>query len=155
MLHHEIGGARQILRRRHVRHGRAVVITGLGLVERGAHHEHGRAVLDRRHAPCREAAAVAHALDVVDDGVGGVAAEQKVGVQRMDGARRVDRAHGGDQRLAEHLPAVDALPAVSRAHAAIEVLLELLEIENGDEARDGPGRFKVGRRHGWTWVCWK
>ena len=40
---------------------------------------------------------------------------------------------GGDQRLADHLAAEDALPADLRAAAAEEIVLERLEIEDGEK----------------------
>ena len=41
----------------------------------------------------------------------------------------IHRARRGDERLAEHLSAVDALPPFVRARAAIVVALDLFEIE--------------------------
>ena len=47
--------------------------------------------------------------------------------------------HGGDQRLADHLAAEHALPADLRAAAAKQVLLELFEVEDGEQVGDGGG----------------
>ncbi len=58
---------------------------------------------------------------------------QRVRRPALDGARR------GDQRLADDLAAEDALPAFERALAAEEVVLQLLEIENGEEPFEGGG----------------
>ena len=85
-------------------------------MERGGHGEDRLAVLDRHHAPGREAAAVANAVDLVDDGHRGIAGAQEIGVQRMRQAA-VHRAMGRDQRLADHLAAEHALPADLRAQA--------------------------------------
>ena len=97
------------------------------------------AVLDRHHAAGGEAAAVADAVDLVDDRDLGIAAEQEIGMQRM---RRpigdvVDGAAGGDQRLADHLAAEHPLPALLRRAAAKQVHLDRLEIEDGEEILDG------------------
>src|SRR6185503_9450968 len=43
------------------------------------------------------------------------------------------RAHGGHQRLAQHLAAVDPLPALLRAAAAKQVLLQRLQVQNGEQ----------------------
>ena len=101
------------------------------------------AVLARGDAPGGEALAVADAVDVVDDRHLGIARQQEIGVHGM---RRpaLDRAHGGDQRLADHLAAEHALPADLRAAAAEQVHLERLEIENVEQILDGGG-------HGGSW----
>ncbi len=59
-------------------------------------------------------------------------------MQRMRLAA-LDGAAGGDQRLADHLAAEDALPADLRAVAAEQVDLEPLEIEDLKEVVDGAG----------------
>ena len=43
---------------------------------------------------------------------------------------------GRDQRLADHLAAEHALPADLRAQAAKQILLELFEIEDGEQLFD-------------------
>ena len=55
----------------------------------------------------------------------------------------LDRAAGGDEGLADHLAAEHALPADLRAAAAIQVVLELLEVEDGEEIVDGAGHGVV------------
>src|SRR5262245_22175338 len=90
------------------------------------------AVLDGGHAPRREASPIADALDLIDDRHLGIAAENEISVQRM---RRplcdfFDGAAGRHQRLTDHLPAIDALPARLRRTAAKQVYLQRLEIEN-------------------------
>ncbi len=47
----------------------------------------------------------------------------------MDVAIRIHGALCGDQRLTDHLSAEDTLPAHLRAQAAIEVFLQLFEVE--------------------------
>ena len=58
----------------------------------------------------------------------------------------VDRAGGGDQRLADHLAAEHALPADLRAAAAEQIDLERFEIEDGQQVLDGG-------RHGAVIYC--
>ena len=64
----------------------------------------------------------------------------------------VDRAIGGDQRLADHLPAEHALPADLRAHAAKQIHLERLDVENGEELVEGAahdvGLYQFCKRSG-------
>ena len=48
----------------------------------------------------------------------------------------IDRAAGGDQRLPDHLPAIDALPARLRRAAAEQVHFELFEIEGDEQVLD-------------------
>ena len=135
--------ARQVLGRRHVRHGVLVVEARLRLVERHAHDEHGAAVLGGRDAPRGEAAAVAHALDAVDDRPRQVAGLQEIGVQRMGDALGRHRAHGRHQRLAQRLPAEHALPGLLRAAAAKQVILQRLQVQDGEQVLDGAGRLGV------------
>ena len=69
-------------------------------------------------------AAVAGAVHFVEDRNLGIAGAQEIGVEGMADAP-LDRAAGGDQRLAQHLPAEDALHAVFRALAAENIFLDL------------------------------
>ena len=55
-------------------------------------------MLDGLYAARREAAAVADALDVVDNGPRRIASQQEVAVQRMYGAFRLDGARRSDER---------------------------------------------------------
>ena len=83
---------------------------GSCIVEAGLQVEDRLAVLDRHDAAGGEAAAVADAVDLVEDRHGRVAGPQEVGVQRVhEPAAFVDRAGGGDERLAGHLAAEHAL----------------------------------------------
>ena len=75
-----LGFARQIFRRRHVRHFGLMVEARLVGVERHQHGEDRMAVLARGDAPRREALAVADAIDVVDDRHFGIARQQEIGV---------------------------------------------------------------------------
>jgi len=97
-------------------------------------------VLDRDHAAGREALAIANAIDLVHDGNDGVAGEQEIGMERV---RRpignIDGAAGGDQRLADHLAAINALPAHLRRAAAKEIDFDLLQIEDAQQIRNRRG----------------
>ena len=154
MLGLELLLARQLLGRRHLRHGVLMVEARLRVVEGAAHDEHRPAMLDGRDAPGGEAAAVAHALDVVDDRPRRIAGQQEVGVQRVGDALRRHRAHGRHQRLAQHLAAVDPLPALLRAAAAKQVLLQRLQVQDGEQtarARCRASGVRVWR----TWWAWR
>ena len=104
-------------------------------------------MLDGLDAAGGEAAAIADALDVVDDGPRGVAGEQEVPVQRVHRPARVDRARRRHQRLAQHLAAEDALPALVAAGAAEQVVLQRLEVEGGEESVQ---RALAARHRRWT-----
>ena len=97
------------------------------------------AVLDRNHAPGRETAAVADAVDLVDDRHLGIAAEEEIRVQRMRRADRhvIDRAAGGDQSLADDLSAEHPLPARLRRAPAEQIYFQDFEIEDFEQFVDG------------------
>jgi hypothetical protein len=77
----QVARAAQLVRRGYVRHRLLVFEAGLLALERDDHRQDRLAVLDRLHAPRREGAAVAHAVDFVDDRQAHVAGAQEVGVQ--------------------------------------------------------------------------
>ncbi len=137
----ELGFARQSVGLRHIGHFGLVREAWLGAVERHRHGEDGVAVLDGDDAPGGEALAVADAVDLVDDRHLGIAAEHEIGVQRMRRPRRhvVDGAAGGDQGLADHLAAIDALPARLRRAATEQVFLERFEVEDVEDFLNGGG----------------
>ena len=87
-------------------------------------------MLDGNHAAGGKAAAIADAIDIVDDRHCRIAWAEEIGVERMS-VTVLDGAIGGDQRLADHLATEDTLPADLRAHAAKQVLLERLDVEDG------------------------
>jgi hypothetical protein len=115
--------------------------TRLLAMKRGHHGKDRPAVLDRFHAARRKAAAVADAIDLIDDRYLRIAGQNEVGVQRMD-KTGLDRACRRDERLADHLSAEDALPADLRAHAAIEVHFQPFEVENFNQGLNGIGHAK-------------
>ena len=124
-----------LLGRQHVGHLVGVLEAVLGPLEVGRLEVDRPAVLAGHHPPGRERAAVAQALDVVDDRHGVVAGAQEVGVQRVHDVRRVDRPDPGQQRLGGDLAAEDALPVGLRLAAAVEVDVDQLEVEELDAAR--------------------
>ena len=78
-------------------------------------------------------AAVAHPIDLVDDGRGHVARQKKIGVHRVHRAP-FDGAPRRHQALADHLAAEDALSPEIGGLAAEEVDFELFQIELRDQA---------------------
>src|SRR5690606_13702940 len=84
---------------------------------------------DRRDTARGEALAVAQAVHEIDDRRLQVAGQDEVAVDGMRVAVLLDRAARGDERLREHLPAEDAAAADVAVAAAIDVVLDLLEVE--------------------------
>src|SRR5207247_2653935 len=80
------------------------------------------------------------ALDLVDDRDRRIARPHEISMQRMR-VTALDRARRSDQRLADHLAAEDPLPARLRAAPAEEIVLERLEIEDGQELSDRARHF--------------
>jgi hypothetical protein len=133
---HHVGGHRvarlQVLGLGYLGHRQLVFGAVLAALERGRQEEDRPAVLDRGHAAHREAAAVAGAVDLVDDRGLDVAGHQEVGVQRMRGSRLVElveRRLGRGQRLAQDLAAEHVSGADVAALAAEQVDLEPFERE--------------------------
>ena len=106
------------------------------LVEGGGHDEDRRALLPGHDAAGREATAVPNPLDLEQDRLAGIAAEQEIGVQRV-GVAASDRSLSGDERLGQHLAAKHPRPAVVRRMADEAVLARRLEIEQGDKVVGG------------------
>ena len=91
-------------------HRQLVVRARFVVVEAGLEVEDRPTVLDRHDTAGREAAAVADAIDLVQDRQGRVARAQEVGVERMHQAGvLVDRAGRSDERLPGHLATEHAL----------------------------------------------
>ena len=144
----DVLGIRQFLGGRHIRHRQLVVEAGLRLVERAAHREDRPAVLDRLDAARGEAAAVADALDIVNDGPRGIAGQQEIAVQRVHRAAGIYGARRCHQRLPQHLAAEDALPAFVAAGAAEQVVLQRFEVEGGEEGVQRSLRRGIVGGHG-------
>src|SRR5690606_37346640 len=128
----DIGDVRQAVGSFDLRHRRLVLQAFFRLLERRRQVEDGPAVLDGDHAPHGEAAAVARAVDLVDDGGRDVAAAQEVRVQRMRHAS-VHRVVRRRQGLAENLPAENLRAADVPALAAKNVVLYALEAQQPQE----------------------
>ena len=101
----EVLGAAHVLGHCHL-----VIRSRLVLVEAGLEVEDRPSVLDRHDAAGREAAAVANAIDLVQDGQGRVARAQEIGVEGVHQAGVFgDRAGRGDEGLTGHLAPEHAL----------------------------------------------
>ncbi len=59
-------------------------------MEGGRKREDRLPVLDGDDAPCREAAPVPYPVHLIDEGRGGIAAEQEIGMEGMGTARTID-----------------------------------------------------------------
>ncbi len=123
----------EIFRRRYVGHVELMAQTVFDGLERNRHVEDRDAVLHGDDTPRREAFAVANSVDDVQDRHRRIAGAQEIAVQRMRVALRRHRARRRDERLAEHLTAVDALPAFARARAAKMIDVDFFEIEQRDQ----------------------
>ena len=104
-------------------------------------------MLNGLYAAGGETAAIADALDVVDDGPRGIAGQQEVPVQGVYRPARVDRARRRHQRLTQHLSAEDALPALVAASATEQVIFQRLQVEGGEEGVQRGLRRVIGGGH--------
>ena len=138
MLFLQLPLVRQFAWRGHIRHLRLMLEALLALLKRYAEDEYRPAVLDRLHPARIETRAIAHALDIVDDGLTRFATEQEVTVHRMRETVRLDGTHGGNKRLRQHQSAIHALPALLLCSTAIEVLFQRFQIENADQFIECP-----------------
>jgi hypothetical protein len=116
------------VRGRHIRHVSLVFEAVFGRLERCREIQYGPAMLDRHDAAVRKAAAIAGAIDFVDDRRRHVAAAQEVGVQRM-GDPALDRMLRGRQGLSEYLATKDLGAADVAAVSAKNILLDPLEFQ--------------------------
>jgi len=118
---------RQVFRADHRRHAGLVLEAGFVVLERRAAGKNRVALLDRRHAACAEAAAIAHAVHRIHHRQCGIAGAQKITVQRMHVPLGFYGLAGSRQRLAEHLPAEQLAKTQVLAAAAKEVFLDRLQ----------------------------
>ncbi len=81
-----------------------------------------------------EGAAVADAVDLVEDRHGRVTGSEEVGVEGVHRVAGLDRAGRRHQGLARHLTPEDALAALGRAHAPEDVHLDRFQVEQFDHA---------------------
>jgi hypothetical protein len=134
--HHVLGHRRRrvdVLRLGHLGHGQLVLDGVLVLLERGGHEEDHFAVLDRRDPAHGETAAIAGAVDLVDDRRGDVAGAQEVGMQRVRAARLGHRRLRRRQGLADDLATEDVLGADVAALAAEQVVFQAFQREQLDQ----------------------
>src|SRR5205085_3300441 len=133
----------QGLRGRDLASGRQLVLEGtyLRLVKGGGEIEDRATLLHGGDPARRERPSVPHPLDLVHDRHARPARAQEVRVQRVHRAVAVRGTGGGDQRLARHLAAEDPLEGLVRASATEDVDLDLLQVEQVDEAL---GRVRHG-----------
>ena len=110
--------------------------TVLDNVEGDCEDENRLAALAGGHPAGRKAAAVANPFNFEQDRLGGIAGEQKIGVK---GVRRSvgNGANGGDERLGDHLTAVDARPTHVGRMADEAVGAVRLEVEQRDKICGG------------------
>ncbi len=87
----------QVFRADHLGHLRLVLEPFLVVLERGAAGEDRLALLNRRHPPGAEAAAIAHAVHRIHHRQAGIARAQEVAMQRMHMACILDRLAGRRQ----------------------------------------------------------
>src|SRR5918994_3804865 len=127
----------QLLGRGDVGHLERVLEARLLDLEAGRHVEDRLAVLDGDDPAGRERPPVADAIHLVEDRQLGIAGPQEIGVERVDSPVGLDRAGGGHQRLAGHLPAEDPLAVLVRRDAPEDVDLDRLEVEQLDQIVDG------------------
>src|SRR5205085_6275985 len=109
--------------RRYVRYCRLMFQPRFRRLERGRHCEYRRTVLDGDHPPRAEAAPVTAAVDFIQNRPARITCAQEIGMQRM-AEPPFNGARCGDQRLPQHLSAIDSLPAVARRDAAKEIVLD-------------------------------
>ncbi len=128
-LLHQVDQVEAVLRRLDLRHHVLVLEAFLGPLEVERLVVDRASVLAGEHPAGGEGLAVPDPLDVVDDRDVVVAGQQEVGVQRVHVEVRADRAGRGDERLRGDLAAVDPLPHALGLLAAVEVGVELLEVQ--------------------------
>ncbi len=125
------------------RHRHLVLEPILVELERRFEREDRLTVLDGDDAPRGEGAAVADAVDLVDDRHAGVARPHEIAVERMDVTIRLDGALRGHERLRDRLAAEDALPALLGAATTIQIVFQLLEVENAEKLLNGQCHLRL------------
>ena len=114
-------------------------------------------MLDCHDTPRGKAAAVADAVDFVDNGDLGIAGQQEIPMERVRRPLRDHCAAGSDQRLANDLAAKNPLPADLRRTATKQIYLDGFKIEDGEQILYGRvhevvpiSRYAVGKRNAQT-----
>ena len=126
---------------------RVLVVQSFGRrLEARRHVEDRLPLLHRDDAAIGEAASLEIADDAVDDRVIFVARAHEIGVERMGGLGPLDGTLRGLQCLCDNLAAEYAADAAGKAGTAIEIGVDLLDVEQGGELGDelgGRGRVQV------------
>lgn len=123
---------RSVFRPDYIGHGSVMLEAGLFDLKRNRHAEDRAAMLDRDDPAGRKAAAIADAVDFIEDRNLGIARAEKITLERMDVAI-FDRAIRSDQGLADNLPTEYALGAFLGASPSEKVELDLFEIKKIEE----------------------
>ena len=90
--------------------------------------------LDRDHAPGRETAPVARTIHIKNDRNSGVSRPDEIAVQRVTDPI-LDRLMGREQRLSDHLTAIDPLPRFFVCRGATEQIdLKPFKLERFDQS---------------------
>ncbi len=129
-------GRFDVFRWRHHRHRRLMLGAFFVLLKRGRAKKDHLAVLDRGDPAHRETAAIAGAVDVVDDGVVDIAGTQEIRMQRMRLAAVFHRRLRCRQRLAQHLPTEHVFGADVAALATEQVVFQALQRQQADQFGD-------------------
>lgn len=107
-------------------------------VKAGLQVEDGLAMLNGNDTAGRKAFAVADAVDVVQNGSGGVAWTQEIGMQRVHSAIAVvDGAGGGHKSLTGHLSTENALTILLGRTATEHVDLNGFKVKKGNQVVEG------------------
>ena len=122
----------QVLGTGNGRHRILVLDAVAGNLERGGHVEDLLAMLDRRHPPGGEAAAVARPVDLIQNGHGRIARTNEITVQGVAGAP-LNGLIGRQKRLGDHVASENTFAAVGRRAAAKQIDLDPLEGQQVDQ----------------------
>jgi hypothetical protein len=97
-------------------------------LERRRHVEDRLTMLDRHNPPGCITSTIADSVNFVNDGYLLIPRPEKIAMHGMR-ATPLDRLAGGDQGLAEHLPAEQVMPAGIAAFASIKIFIKPLKGE--------------------------
>ncbi len=133
------------------RHGKLVIKPTLIHLKRGRKGENSLAMLLCQNAPRAEARPVTDTIHLIDNRDRRVAGSHEIGMQGMDVPFWLNCALRSDQRLPDHLPTENPLPANLWAVAAEQVHFKRFQIEDGKKLTHcrrllDPGLFFI--RHG-------
>ena len=100
-------------------------------LKRSRKGKNGLAMLLCQNAPCAEARSVADTVHLIDNRDRWIAWPHEIGMQGVDMSLGLNRALRCDQRLPNHLPAENPLPADLWTVAAEQIHLKSFQIEDG------------------------